>query len=128
MSTSVSRCEPPKNSNSCVRPGMLEVRAKARRPLSALINDDLPILERPAKAISIPRGEGTAPMAPAAPRKFPSPANRRRPRSSSAAEKSDGSDVGLILTRPGQVSRLPLEPKFEPAVPPQARGARHYCG
>ena len=38
--------------SSCVRPGVCEVRASAWRPVSALTSDDLPTLERPAKAIS----------------------------------------------------------------------------
>ncbi len=36
----------------CVRPGVCEVRASALRPVTALISDDLPTFERPAKAIS----------------------------------------------------------------------------
>src|SRR5712692_9835409 len=42
----------------CVRPGVLLVRAKARRPTSALMALDLPTLERPAKAISGGPGGG----------------------------------------------------------------------
>ncbi|MNY69510.1 hypothetical protein D3C86_2074570 [compost metagenome] len=38
--------------SSCVRPGVLEVRASVDVPQSALIRLDLPTLERPAKAIS----------------------------------------------------------------------------
>ncbi|MNU06367.1 hypothetical protein D3C72_2515390 [compost metagenome] len=38
--------------SSCVRPGVLEVRARLDVPQSALIRLDLPTLERPAKAIS----------------------------------------------------------------------------
>src|SRR5580765_488487 len=36
----------------CVRPGVLLVRARPRRPASALMALDLPTFERPAKAIS----------------------------------------------------------------------------
>ena len=38
--------------SSCVRPGVCEVRARPLRPVSALISEDLPTFERPAKAIS----------------------------------------------------------------------------
>src|SRR5882672_3849859 len=41
-----------KKLSSCVRPGVLEVRASPRRLTRALIRLDLPTLERPAKAIS----------------------------------------------------------------------------
>src|ERR1700758_2075675 len=125
MSTSVSRCRKlPKNSNSCVRPGVLEVRAKVRRPVSALIKDDLPTLERPAKAISIPLDGSSASNEPAAPRNFHSVANKRRPPSNSAAEKS--SDCVVRLTGP-RLLRVPLELKLGRAVPPQARVALHHC-
>src|SRR5580700_10388426 len=56
MSTSTSRCGPPKKIRSWVRPGVLDVRASVRRPVSAFTRDDLPTLERPAKAISGPAG------------------------------------------------------------------------
>ena len=46
---------PQKKISSWVRPGVCEVRASAFRPVSALIRLDLPTLERPAKAISMPR-------------------------------------------------------------------------
>src|SRR5581483_3794717 len=45
---------PSKKISSWVRPGVLEVRASALRPVSALMRLDLPTLERPAKAISTP--------------------------------------------------------------------------
>ena len=38
--------------SSCVRPGVCEVRASPVRLVSALMSEDLPTLERPAKAIS----------------------------------------------------------------------------
>ena len=43
---------PSKKISSWVRPGVCEVRARLLRPVSALISEDLPTLERPAKAIS----------------------------------------------------------------------------
>src|SRR4051812_3106161 len=42
----------------CVRPGVLLVRASARRATRALMALDLPTLERPAKAISKAPSEG----------------------------------------------------------------------
>src|SRR5438552_13836284 len=42
----------------CVRPGVLLVRARLRRPRIALIALDLPTFERPAKAISGGPGGG----------------------------------------------------------------------
>ena len=56
---SVSCDGPVKKINSCVRPGVCEVRASARRPVSALIRLDLPTLERPATATSMPRVGGS---------------------------------------------------------------------
>ncbi len=47
-----------KKLSCCVRPGVCEVRASALRPVNALMSEDLPTLERPAKAISSPRGGG----------------------------------------------------------------------
>ena len=60
-----------KKISSCVRPGVCEVRASARRPVSALIRLDLPTLERPAKAISMPRIGGSASTEPAAAGELP---------------------------------------------------------
>src|ERR1700683_3961279 len=74
--------------SSLVRPGVFEVRANARRPVSALIRLDLPTLERPANAISGAPMGGTESSPPAAEIKSHAPANRRRPASISAAEKS----------------------------------------
>jgi hypothetical protein len=45
---------------SCVRPGVLEARASALRPVSALIRVDFPTLERPGKADLGPVGGGHA--------------------------------------------------------------------
>src|SRR3954451_8540308 len=45
---------PSKKISSWVRPGVCEVRASALRPVSALMRLDLPTLERPANATSMP--------------------------------------------------------------------------
>src|ERR1700732_2840401 len=66
MSVSTSRPEPPKKISCWVRPGVFEVRASARRPVSALIRLDLPTLERPANAISGALLGGPAARPPAA--------------------------------------------------------------
>src|SRR6266700_183785 len=68
MSTSVSRCGLPKKINCWVLPGVLDVRANACRPVSALISEDLPTLERPAKAISGPVDRAAPPTRRARPR------------------------------------------------------------
>ena len=60
-----------KKISSCVRPGVREVRASALRPVSALIRLDLPTLERPANAISVPRIGGSEAGEPAAATKLP---------------------------------------------------------
>src|SRR3954469_23301236 len=87
MSTSVSGPRRKKIS-SCVRPGVWEVRASALRPVSALIRLDLPTLERPAKAISIPSVDGSACSDEAAERTSHSPAKNLRAASSSSEVKA----------------------------------------
>ena len=47
-----------KKLSSRVRPGVFDVRASVFCPTSALISDDLPTLERPAKATSTPSAGG----------------------------------------------------------------------
>src|SRR4051812_5426783 len=94
MSTRVSFEGPVKKISSCVRPGVCEVRASARRPVSALIRLDLPTLERPAKAISTPRIAGSAGSEPAAAVNCQSPANSRRPASISARVKGEAAASG----------------------------------
>jgi hypothetical protein len=71
-----------------VRPGVFEVRASARRPVSALIKLDLPTLERPAKAISTSFMRGKDAMELAAEAKSHALANSLRPDSISAVLKS----------------------------------------
>src|SRR6185295_16368321 len=79
---------PSKKISSWVRPGVCEVRASALRPVSALIRLDLPTLERPANAISMPRMAGNTASEPAAAMKRHSLANSLRPRSISSGVKS----------------------------------------
>src|ERR1700688_294137 len=88
MSTTL-RLEPPvKKINSWVRPGVRDVRARLLRPVRALTRLDLPTLERPANAISVPRIGGSETAEPAAATKRHSPANRRRPASISSRVNS----------------------------------------
>src|SRR5262249_39353624 len=87
MSMSVSCDGPVKKISSCVRPGVCEMRASARRPVSALIRLDLPTLERPANAISRPRIGGSVAAEPAAPANRQSPPNSVRPGSIAARVK-----------------------------------------
>src|SRR5579864_4527035 len=79
---------PSKKISSWVRPGVLEVRASALRPVSALIRLDLPTLERPAKAISAPAIGGNASIVGEAQINLKSPANNLRPCSISFASGS----------------------------------------
>src|SRR3954467_11234910 len=89
MSTRVRFGSAAKKISSWVRPGVCEVRARALRPVSALIRLDLPTLERPAKAISMPRILGSDSSELAAVAKSHGCANKRRPASRSADENSD---------------------------------------
>src|SRR3954468_7070427 len=89
MSTRVRLGSAAKKISSWVRPGVCEVRAKALRPVSAVIRLDLPTLERPAKAISMPRIFGSDSSELAAVAKSHGCANKRRPASRSADENSD---------------------------------------
>jgi hypothetical protein len=59
MSTMVMRLAMSKKLSSRVRPGVLDARANPLTPVSALISDDFPTLERPAMAISTPRTGGS---------------------------------------------------------------------
>ena len=67
--------------SSCVRPGVRDVRASAARPVSALMSDDLPTFDRPAKAISGAPIGGKPSERAAAKTNSHSPANSLRPAS-----------------------------------------------
>src|SRR5690349_12421685 len=84
-----------KKISSWVRPGVCEVRASALRPVSALIRLDLPTLERPAKAISLPAAGGSVSIELADQTNCQSPANSLRPASISAGVKPAASVIGL---------------------------------
>src|ERR1700675_275936 len=79
---------PSKKISSWVRPGVCEVRASALRPVSALISEDLPTLERPAKATSMPAIGGSVSIEGEAQKNCQSPANSFRPCSISFASVS----------------------------------------
>src|SRR5947209_10117892 len=107
MSTRIGGAGPAKKISSWVRPGVCEVRASAFLPVSALIRLDLPTLERPANAISMPRIGGSAAMALAAAMKRQSPANNLRPRSiSSSVNCGVGKGAGTACPF-GKISRAP---------------------
>src|SRR6202020_1835355 len=76
---------PSKKISSWVRPGVLDVRASALRPVIALIRLDLPTLERPAKATSTPAIGGNVSIEGDAQMNLKSPANNLRPCSISFA-------------------------------------------
>src|SRR3954470_24736080 len=77
-----------KKISSWVRPGVCDVRARALRPVSALMRLDLPTLERPANATSMPAIGGNVSIEGDAQMNFHSPANIRRPCSISFASGS----------------------------------------
>src|SRR6187200_2297454 len=79
---------PWKKINSWVRPGVCEVRASALRPVSALIRLDLPTLERPANATSMPAIGGRVSIEGEAQMNCQSPANSFLPSSISFASVS----------------------------------------
>src|SRR6202790_2043214 len=79
---------PWKKISSWVRPGVCEVRASALRPVSALIRLDLPTLERPAKATSMPAIGGSVSIEGEAQKNCQSPAKSFRPCSISSASMS----------------------------------------
>src|SRR6476646_6622727 len=115
MSTIFRFSSPVKKTSSCVRPGVREMRARFLRPVSALIRLDLPTLERPAKAISTPRIDGSDAGVPAALTKRHSRAKRRRPASISArvnrsavigASISSASRPCIAVQRDGAFARL----------------------
>src|SRR5260370_22262324 len=122
MSTRVS-CDGRVNKiSSCVRRGVCEVRASARRPVSALIRLDLPTLDRPAKAISMPRIGGSATAEPAAAANCQSPANSLRPASISArvneeAEVSDGASGGVLTRSRSRLGHFLFEEQAFQAFP-----------
>ena len=67
--------------SSCVRPGVCDVRARLVRPVSALMSEDLPTFERPAKAISGAPTGGRPSERAAAKKNSHGPANSLRPAS-----------------------------------------------
>src|ERR1700722_5289952 len=109
MSTSVSGPAPAKKISSWVRPGVFEVRAGALRLVSALIRLDLPTLERPANAISMPVAGGSDSKEAAADMNSHCAAKSLRPVSvsSSVNEEADigrakelaGRDAGGVICR-----------------------------
>src|SRR5437879_981801 len=114
MSTSTSGEGPVKKISSWVRPGVCEVRARARRPVRALIRLDLPTLERPANAISTPRIGGSAAAEPAAKTNCQSPANSLRPASISARVKGKPEETSGALMTTSRSRRRHFF--FEPAL------------
>src|SRR6201995_4534370 len=79
---------PSKKISSWVRPGVCEVRARLLRPVSALMSEDLPTLERPAKATSMLPIGGKVSIDGAAHLNCQSPAKSFRPCSISFASMS----------------------------------------
>src|SRR5215475_1160599 len=90
MSTSLKPAwsGPSKKISSWVRPGVCEVRARLLRPVNALMREDLPTLERPAKATSMAPIGGSVSIEGAAHLNCQSPAKSLRPCSISFASMS----------------------------------------
>src|SRR5215470_7746762 len=97
MSTTVMPASAPKKLSSCVRPGVFEVRARAFWPTRALISEDLPTLERPAKAISMPTGDGRDAIELLPARKRHGLAKSSRPASRASAVSLSAS--GMVIPR-----------------------------
>src|SRR5258708_587207 len=95
MSTSVVAPPRSKKFNWRVRPGVLEVRARLVRPVSAFNRLDLPTLERPAKAISTAPIGGKASSWSAPKKNWHSRANKSRPASIAASLSSSSSGVAF---------------------------------
>src|SRR6267142_2662117 len=115
MSTSRSPAfsGPSKKISSWVRPGVCEVRASALRPVSALISEDLPTLERPAKATSRPAIGGSVSIEGEAQTNCQSPANSFRPCSISSALVSAVMREASMIVPHGEEALLQrhLEPR-----------------
>src|ERR1039458_10016828 len=77
------------------------MRARFLRPVSALSRLDLPTLERPESAISVPRIGGSETAEPAAAAKPHSPANRCRPASISSRVNLAVVAIDLFLGHSG---------------------------
>src|SRR5262249_34493612 len=79
-------------------------------PVSALIRLDLPTLERPAKAISMPHIGGSAASDPAAAVNCHSLANSLRPRSISSGVKTRADTDAWAFMKPAPHEDEPLPP------------------
>src|SRR5437868_7512546 len=77
-----------------VRPGVLEVRARVRRPVSAVTRLDFPTLERPTNAISGNPSGGSADGLGAPAIKRASAAKSRRPASAKVESTARGGTTG----------------------------------
>src|SRR5258707_13782748 len=102
---------PSKKISSWVRPGVCEVRASALRQVSALIRLDLPTLERPAKATSMPAISGRVSLEDEAQKNCQSPATSLRPRSIHFA--SGSAAIGRLSASGLYGLGEPVEPRFE---------------
>src|SRR5690606_10624205 len=93
MSTSWNRVGSPtsKKFNSCVRPGVTDVRAIALRPVTALMSELLPTFERPAKATSGKSASGRKSSEGAESRNSTRPENSRR-----ASSRRSGSSISVL--------------------------------
>src|SRR5580704_4515872 len=112
---------PSKKINSWVRPGVCEVRARALRPVSALIRLDLPTLERPANATSMLAIGGSVSIEGEAQTNCHSPANSLRPCSISFASVSAFMRRGFFLAPHGEEARERRLETTRPVAHPSRR-------
>ena len=118
---STRRALPPRSKkiSSCVRPGVRDVRASDLRPVSALMSEDLPTFERPAKAISGGPIGGRPSERAAAKKNSQGPANSLRPASVQSARGLGFVHVGVLagpLFFGNSLVRLSQSSTFTPAL------------
>ena len=104
--------------SSCVRPGVREVRARPERPVSALMSEDLPTFERPAKAISGAPTGGRPSERAAAKMNSHGPAKSLRPASvQSGVGRRFAHTLGVLAgLRANSLVRLSQSSTFTPAL------------
>ena len=101
--------------SSCVRPGVFDVRARPERPVSALMSEDLPTFERPAKATSGGPTGGRPSGCAAAKKKSQGPAKSFRP--ASVQSSRVGHTLGVFAgVRAKSLVRLSQSSTLTPAL------------
>src|SRR5690606_6557460 len=107
-----------KKLSSCVRPGVFDVRARPLWPVSALMSDDFPTLERPAKAISGGPSGGRNFMA-------GTPRMNTQGRVNRATSRSEGGALAALLSSGPVIACLSRYPKREALIGGNDRGVQN---